>query len=59
MIQVIQPEYRIHIGVKDGEIVSTDWSELLTHHPTLSENELKREVARIFREAAWRVSKRK
>jgi len=28
MVQVIEPEYTIKIGIKDGEIVLVDWSEL-------------------------------
>jgi hypothetical protein len=57
MLQIIQPDYTLHVGVKDGKIVSTYWGELMLHHPTLSEKEVKREVSRLFREAAKRVEK--
>ena len=28
MVQIIEPEYWIHIGIKDGKAISVDWKEL-------------------------------
>jgi hypothetical protein len=28
LIRIVEPDYQIHIGVKDGEVVDVDWSEI-------------------------------
>ena len=33
MVQTVQPDFHIKVGIKDGEVVSCDWSEMLSVHP--------------------------
>ena len=30
------PDYSIRIGIKDGDVIELDWSELLRHYQSLS-----------------------
>ena len=29
MLQVVKPDFEIKVGIKDGKVVSLDWSEML------------------------------
>ena len=35
MVSIVKPDYEIRIGVKDGEVVSQDWSEMIVFDRTI------------------------
>ena len=44
MIQVIEPEFYIKIGINENKVVFIDWDELTRHHSFLDINEVRIKV---------------
>lgn len=32
MVRVEIPDFEIKIGIKDGKVISVDWSQMVSHH---------------------------
>ena len=43
MMQITQPDFFIHIGIKDKKIISTNWGEMLLFEGYINTNEQTKE----------------
>jgi len=50
-MHVIQPNYKIHIGIKDDKVVSFHFGELIDYDNTLSNQEVSEKVEKYLRDA--------
>jgi hypothetical protein len=49
-MQVIQPDYKIEIGIKDGKAISLHWGQLVDNEKQLTNKEILRRVEKYLRE---------
>lgn len=56
-MQVVKPDYFIHIGIKDGRVVSTDWSEVIKNLPPMDNDKMMKTVINHLDVARLRLQK--
>ena len=49
MIQIKEPDVFIKLGIKDGELICVDWSELMDMFDGMKEKQIKKEVCDYIR----------
>lgn len=58
MMQVVQPDYFIHVGIKDGEVVSTNFAEMYGHEKNVdTTKKIMRRVCKYLRAAVVYLEK--
>jgi hypothetical protein len=52
-MQVVMPDFKLHIGIKNGEVCSVDWGEMLIfkQYPDLTEKQRNKELISYYKKA--------
>ena len=56
-MQVIQPDYFIHIGIREGEVISSDWGEMMTAESNLSNLERQKKIIKYLEQLITRLNR--
>jgi hypothetical protein len=56
MIRQVEPDFIIKIGIKDGIVISIDWSELRFQNPLYDRKDISKMISKIQRYLLERVS---
>ena len=47
-VQQVKPDYFIHVGIKDGKVVSTDWGDVTRQEKHVTTEELLTQVVQYL-----------
>ena len=50
-MHIIEPEFYIHVGIKDDKVISIGWVDLIKNYPDFSNIEMKAKVIKYLRQA--------
>ena len=51
MLQVVQPDCKVDILIRDGKVIGMQWGEILNYEPNLTVKQLKKRLIKYLRQA--------